>query len=55
MHPWYSNKKKIGGILMFAQNITDNYNKNIELKRAKLQADIASKAKSVTKSMSANC
>lgn len=46
VHPWYSNKKKIGGILMFAQNITDNYNKNIELKRAKLQADIASKAKS---------
>jgi len=46
IHPWYINKDKIGGIIMFAQNITDRFNKNVELKKAKQLADSANKAKS---------
>lgn len=46
VHPWYINQNKVGGIIMFAQNITENFNKNIELIKAKSQADSANSAKS---------
>ncbi len=46
IHPWYISKDKVGGIIMFAQNITEIFYKNNELKKAKHRADIASKAKS---------
>lgn len=46
IHPWYINKKQIGGLIMFSQNITESVKKNKELKKAKKNADIASKAKS---------
>lgn len=46
IHPWYINKKQIGGLIMFSQNITESFIKNKELKKAKKNADIASKAKS---------
>lgn len=46
IHPWHLNGSKIGGIVMFAQNITDTFKKNNELKKAKKQADFANRAKS---------
>ena len=46
IHPWHLNDNKIGGLVMFAQNITDTFKKNNELKKAKKQADFANKAKS---------
>jgi len=46
IHPWYINKKQIGGLIMFSQNITESVKKNKELKKAKKNADLASKAKS---------
>ncbi|MCA4777908.1 response regulator [Empedobacter stercoris] len=46
IHPWYINKKQIGGLIMFSQNITESVKKNKELKNAKKNADIANRAKS---------
>ncbi|MFV0152351.1 response regulator [Empedobacter falsenii] len=46
IHPWYINKKQIGGLIMFSQNITESVKKNKELKKAKKNADIANRAKS---------
>lgn len=46
IHPWHLNDHKIGGLVMFAQNITDTFKRNNELKKAKKQAEFANKAKS---------
>ncbi|MDH0660619.1 PAS domain-containing protein [Empedobacter sp. GD03865] len=35
IHPWYINKKQIGGLIMFSQNITESVKKNRELKKPK--------------------
>ena len=44
--PWNISKEKRGGIIIFAQNITQSVKVNEELKKAKKMADLASKAKS---------
>ena len=44
--PWYLTEDTIGGVIVSAQNITDSVKINEELLKAKVTADIASKAKS---------
>ena len=44
--PWNISKEKRGGIIIFAQNITQSVKVNEELKKSKKMADLASKAKS---------
>lgn len=44
--PWSISKEKMGGIIIFTQNITNSVKVNKELKKAKKMADLASKAKS---------
>ncbi|WP_460636462.1 PAS domain S-box protein [Larkinella harenae] len=46
VRPWYEYDGKIGGIMMFTQDITEICLQREELKRAKLLAENASKAKS---------
>lgn len=43
--PWYDNDNKIGGILLFVDDITELKNNEIELKTAKTIAENASKSK----------
>ena len=44
--PWNISKEKMGGIIIFTQNITNSVKVNKQLKKAKKKADLASKAKS---------
>lgn len=44
--PWSISKEKMGGIIIFTQNITNSVKVNKQLKKAKKKADLASKAKS---------
>ncbi|MFD1772188.1 response regulator [Sphingobacterium suaedae] len=46
VRPWHLADGSIGGIIIFTQNITDSVQVNVELKKAKELADMASKAKS---------
>ncbi|TGJ98921.1 PAS domain S-box protein [Leptospira langatensis] len=46
VRPWYQMDGSIGGIMMFTQDITESCLQREELKKAKLQAEQASKAKS---------
>ncbi|WP_116788650.1 PAS domain S-box protein [Flavobacterium psychrotrophum] len=46
MRPWYSSAEKVGGIMIFTQNITQIIRQREELKVAKLNAEMANIAKS---------
>lgn len=46
VRPWYFGGGNIGGVVIFAQNITHSQKINVELRKAKELADVASKAKS---------
>lgn len=46
VRPWHLADESIGGIIIFTQNISESVQINLELKKAKELADIASKAKS---------
>lgn len=46
VRPWHLADGSIGGIIIFTQNITESVQVNLELKKAKELADLASKAKS---------
>lgn len=46
VRPWNLSDGSIGGIIIFTQNITESVSVNLELKKAKELADLASKAKS---------
>lgn len=46
VRPWHLADGRVGGIIIFAQNITDSVNVNNELRQAKELADIASRTKS---------
>jgi PAS domain S-box-containing protein len=46
MRPWYRTDADIGGMMLFTKNITSNVKQREELKKAKLQAEDASVAKS---------
>lgn len=46
VRPWNLSDGSIGGIIIFTQNITESVFVNLELKKAKELADLASKAKS---------
>ncbi|WP_159638893.1 PAS domain S-box protein [Sphingobacterium composti Ten et al. 2007 non Yoo et al. 2007] len=46
VRPWYISKNEIGGIMIFAQNISSYININKELIEAKKAADLANNAKS---------
>jgi PAS domain S-box-containing protein len=45
VRPWYLDEETIGGILIFIEDVTANRAKREELKRAKVEAEDASKAK----------
>lgn len=44
--PWYIKKETIGGMIIFSQNITASVQANLELQKAKRNADLANQAKS---------
>jgi PAS domain S-box-containing protein len=46
VRPWNLSDGSVGGIIIFTQNITESVAVNLELKKAKELADLASKAKS---------
>lgn len=46
MRPWYTLENKIGGMMIFTQDITSIIRQREELKKAKIQAEQASSAKS---------
>lgn len=45
VRPWYIDDETIGGVLMFTEDVTDNRKKREELQAAKVEAEMASKAK----------
>lgn len=46
LRPWYISENEIGGIMLFTQNVTSTVKHREELKKAKIQAEEASVAKS---------
>ncbi|UIR54878.1 PAS domain S-box protein [Sphingobacterium sp. SRCM116780] len=46
VRPWHLSDGSIGGIIIFTQNISESVKVNLELKKAKELADLASQAKS---------
>lgn len=45
VRPWHINEDEVGGLLMFAEDITNDKKREEELRNAKEQAEVASKAK----------
>lgn len=45
IHPWYTSKDKIGGIIIFINDLTDMKRQEVELRKAKELAEAAGKVK----------
>lgn len=45
IHPWYTSKDKIGGIIIFINDLTDMKRQEVELRKAKEEAEAAGKVK----------
>lgn len=45
IHPWYTHKDKIGGIIIFINDLTDMKRQEVELRKAKEEAEEAGKIK----------
>lgn len=45
IHPWYTSKDKIGGIIIFINDLTDVKRQEVELRKAKDEAEAAGKVK----------
>lgn len=45
IHPWYTSKDKVGGIIIFISDLTDMKRQEVELRKAKEDAETAGKIK----------
>lgn len=45
IHPWYTSKDKVGGILIFTNDLTEMKRQEVELRKAKEEAEDASRIK----------
>lgn len=45
IHPWYTSKEKVGGIIIFTNDLTGIKKQELELRKAKEEAEVAGKIK----------